>query len=221
MSPPRCSTPPPARDQWARLRFAVIGPLLASPPEPGKLHEALVLLARRDWQHPITGRPTRFGVSTIERWYYQARRQRDPVGALKPKLRADAGRSRALSAALKLAIDHQYRAHRSWSVQLHYDNLAARVADDPALGPLPSYATVRRHFKACGLVAHKRAVRRDTAGARIAAERRRPARCAASKSSMSTACGTWTSTTARARSWAPMASGANPSCWPCSMIARA
>ena len=37
MSPPRSSTPPPARDQWARLRFAVIGPLLASPPEPGKL----------------------------------------------------------------------------------------------------------------------------------------------------------------------------------------
>lgn len=171
MSPPTSSTPPPARDQWARLRFAVIGPLLASPPEPGQLQNALRLLAERDWQHPITGLPTRFGVSTIERWYYRARRQHDPVGALKPKLRADAGRSRVLSAALKLAIDNQYRAHRSWSVQLHYDNLAARVADEPALGPLPSYATVRRHFKARGLVAHKRVIRRDTAGARIAAER--------------------------------------------------
>ena len=171
MSPPRSSTPPLARDQWARLRFAVIGPLLASPPEPGKLLDALKLLAERDWQHPITGLPTRFGVSTIERWYYQARRQRDPVGALKPKLRADAGRSRALSGALKLVIAEQYQAHRCWSVQLHYDNLAARVADDPALGPLPSYATVRRHFKACGLIAHKRQSRRDTDGARRAAER--------------------------------------------------
>jgi len=172
MSPPRSSTPPPARDQWARLRFAVIGPLLASPPEPGQLQQALKLLAGRDWQHPTNGQRVRFGVSTIERWYYQARRQRDPVNALKPKQRADAGRSRALSGALKLAIDNQYRAHRSWSVQLHYDNLAARIADEPALGPLPSYATVRRHFKACGLVRHKRSVgRRDTAGARRAAER--------------------------------------------------
>lgn len=171
MSPPCSSTAPPARDQWARLRFAVIGPLLASPPEPGKLLDALKQLAERDWQHPVTGLPTRFGVSTIERWYYQARRQRDPVGALKPKLRADAGRSRALSGALKLVIAEQYQAHRAWSVQLHYDNLAARVADDPPLGPLPSYATVRRHFKACGLVAHKRLSRRDTDGARRAAER--------------------------------------------------
>ena len=171
MSPPRSSTPPLARDQWARLRFAVIGTLLASPPEPGKLLDALKLLAGRDWQHPITGLPRRFGVSTIERWYYQARRQRDPVGALKPKLRADAGRSRALSGALNLVIAEQYQAHPCWSMQLHYDNLAARVADDPALGPLPSYATVRRHFKAFGLVALKRQSRRDTDGARRAAER--------------------------------------------------
>ena len=81
MSPPLSPTPPLARDQWACLRFAVIGPLLAE----------------RDWQHPITGLPTRFGVSTIERWYYQARRQRDPVGVLQPSLPADAGRSRALN----------------------------------------------------------------------------------------------------------------------------
>ncbi len=25
----------PLRDRWARLRFAVVGPLLAAPPEPG------------------------------------------------------------------------------------------------------------------------------------------------------------------------------------------
>ena len=76
MSPPRSSTPPPARDQLARLRFAVIGPLLASPAEPGKLLDSLKLLAGRDWQHPITSLPTRFGVSTIERRYYHARRKR-------------------------------------------------------------------------------------------------------------------------------------------------
>jgi len=171
MSPPRSSTPPPARDRWARLRFAVVGPLLASPPEPGQLQKALAALAERDWQHPITGLPTRFGVSTIERWYYQARRKLDPVNALKPKLRADTGRSRVLTGAIKRVIAEQYQAHRSWSIQLHYDNLGAVVADDPALGGLPSYATVRRYFKACGLVKHKHSRRHDTDGARRATER--------------------------------------------------
>ena len=171
MSPPPSAPQPPARDRWARLRFAVIGSLLASPPEPGQLQKALAELAERDWTHPISGLPTRFGASTIERWYYQARRQQDPVSALKPKLRADAGRSRSLSVALKAAITQQYQAHRSWSVQLHYDNLVARITDEPDLGPLPSYATVRRYFKACGLIAHKRRSRRDTDGARRALAR--------------------------------------------------
>ena len=103
-----------ARDQWARLRFAVIGPLLASPPQPSELQAALKALAERNWQHPISGLPRRFGVSTIERWYYQARRQQDPVSALKPKLRADAGRSGVLSNALKTAITKQHRAHPAW-----------------------------------------------------------------------------------------------------------
>jgi len=171
MSPARTSTPSLARDQWARLRFAVIGPLLASPPQPGDLQAALKALAERDWQHPISGQPRRFGVSTIERWYYQARRQQDPVGALKPRLRADAGHSRALSSALKTVITEQYRAHPAWSLQLHYDNLAARVAETPELGPLPSYATVRRYCKASGLVRQPHCRRRDTDGARRAAER--------------------------------------------------
>ena len=171
MPPAPSSTPSLARDQWARLRFAVIGPLLACPPEPGQLQTALKALAERDWQHPISGLPRRFGVSTIERWYYQARRQSDPVGALKPKRRADAGRSRVVSGALKAAIAEQHRAHPAWSLQLHYDNLAARVAEAPELGPLPSYATVRRYCKACGLVRQPRRRQRDTDGARQAAER--------------------------------------------------
>ena len=34
---------PPKRDRWARLRFSVIGPLMASPPEPGGLRDALLI----------------------------------------------------------------------------------------------------------------------------------------------------------------------------------
>ncbi|MGH8579080.1 MAG: IS481 family transposase, partial [Gammaproteobacteria bacterium] len=45
------------RDRWARLRFSIIGPLLAAPPGPGELHEALTELAEKSWRHPITGAP--------------------------------------------------------------------------------------------------------------------------------------------------------------------
>ena len=60
-------------DGWARLRFAIIGPLLADPPPPGQLGARLHELAAKDWKHPITGLPLRFGFATLERWYYLAR----------------------------------------------------------------------------------------------------------------------------------------------------
>ena len=39
------------RDRWARLRFAIIGPLLAAPPAKGHLQAALRELSGRTWQH--------------------------------------------------------------------------------------------------------------------------------------------------------------------------
>ena len=97
--------------------------------------------------------PVRFSVSTIERWYYQARAaHQDPVKALRRRSRADAGRVRAMSPVLVAALREQYRAHPSWSAQLHYDNLQARVDVDSALGPMPSYATVTRVMRSLGLV---------------------------------------------------------------------
>ena len=69
----------PPRDRWARLRFAIIGPLPAAPPVVGELHEALTLLAAKTWRHPFTGLDVRFGVSTIERWLYAAKKAADPV----------------------------------------------------------------------------------------------------------------------------------------------
>jgi transposase InsO family protein len=136
------------RDALARLRFAIIGPLLAAPPPQGELQGALRELARRTWQHPTTGAPIRFGASTIERWLYAARRAHaDPVAALRDRPRPATGHARLLSAAVLQAIDAQYRAHPSWSVLLHYDNLCAALGSEA----LPSYATVRRYFRAHGL----------------------------------------------------------------------
>ena len=56
-------------ERWARLRFSVIGQLLAAPPAKGALRAALEQLAAREWRHPGTGAPVRFGFSTLERWF--------------------------------------------------------------------------------------------------------------------------------------------------------
>ena len=138
-------------DGWARLRFAVIGALLASPPPAGRLRAALERLAQRDWEHPTRGGTVRFSVSTIERWYYRARAEVDPVGVLRRRVRSDAGRVRAMSPLLIAVLRDQYRDHPSWSVQLHHDNLRVLVETDPSLEPMPSYATLTRVMRSLGL----------------------------------------------------------------------
>ena len=140
-------------DRWARLRFAIVGPLLASPPPAGQLRVELERLAEREWDHPSGKGPVRFAVSTIERWYYRARAEdQDPVKALRRKPRADVGRERSMSAGLIAALREQYRAHPSWAAQLHYDNLQTLVKKNPGLGPMPSYATLTRAMRNRGLV---------------------------------------------------------------------
>ena len=117
-------------ERWARLRFSIIGTLLAAPPAKGVLRAALAQLAAREWRHPSTGAPVRFGVSTLERWYYCARNERqDPVGVLRRKRRHDAGVQASMTQPLREALLAQYAAHKSWSAQLHHDNLVPLVID--------------------------------------------------------------------------------------------
>ena len=158
------------RQRWARLRFAIVGPLLASPPPVGQLHRALRELSERDWSHPNTGLPVRFGVSTIESWYYDAKSQQDPVAALCRKRRSDAGRARAFSVPVVAQIHALYKQHPGWSVQLHHDNLRACATLEPQIGPIPSYSSLKRYFRANALI-KKRKPRVDTAGARQSAAR--------------------------------------------------
>ena len=66
-------------DRWARLRFTIIGPLLAAPPPKGELGKSLVRLSQKSWRHPVNGIPVRFSAATLERWYYIARGAHDPV----------------------------------------------------------------------------------------------------------------------------------------------
>ena len=158
----------PQRDRWARLRFAIIGPLLAAPPPPGELGAALGALAAKAWRHPFTGLEIRFGVSTLERWFYAARHAADPVQALRNQVRRDIGRFPSLSAEAVQALTTLYREHPGWTAQLHHDNLRVTLA---AAGvKCPSYPSVRRYLKAQGLV-RQRTPKRATDGAMAARDR--------------------------------------------------
>ncbi len=163
---------PSVHERWARLRFSVVGQLLAAPPKRGDLQRELKALAARTWRHPVSGKPVRFGLSSIERWYARARREaRDPVGVLRRKVRSDAGRQDSVSLAVREALRAQYAAHPSWSTQLQYDNLRAQSERNPALRPMPSYSSIRRFFEAQGWRKRQRLTTRDTAGARRAEAR--------------------------------------------------
>lgn len=145
-----------SRLRWARLRFAVIGRLLAAPPEPGQLSSILRELSEKTWQHPTTGEPVRFAVPTITRWYYTARRKSaDPVQGLERKVHAQAGQHPSVSHAVRELLRAQYQEHPTWSYQLHYDNVVA-VAVRKEIGAVASYPTLRRWMQAAGLVRQKK-----------------------------------------------------------------
>ena len=122
-------------ERWARLRFSVIGHLLAAPPAKGALRAALQQLAAREWRHPSTGAQA------------------------------------SMTPPLRQALLAQYGAHKSWSVQLHHDNLAALAQTRPDLGPVPSYATIRRFLVGNGLTRRRAATTRQTEGALASAAR--------------------------------------------------
>jgi hypothetical protein len=90
--------------KWAHFRFTIIGPLLSAPPEQGALQHALNALAQKTWQHPITGKKITVSKATIERWYYLALDEGDPVKALHTKKRSDFGVSKRMSGKLKQEI---------------------------------------------------------------------------------------------------------------------
>ncbi|MGH8237075.1 MAG: IS481 family transposase, partial [Steroidobacteraceae bacterium] len=159
----------PQRDRWARLRFAIIGPLLAAPPADGDLQAALRDLAARRWRHPFTGLEVRFGCSTLERWYYAAKNAGDPVRVLRNQVRHDIGRFPSISSSAAQALQEQYRAHPAWTAQLHADNLRVTLAATSE-ARCPSYPSVRRYLKASGL-RRQRPARHHSEGAFAARER--------------------------------------------------
>ena len=162
------SIDPLQRDRWARLRFSIIGALLAAPPAAGELAGALQTLSLKPWRHPVSTLDIRFSVSTLERWYYAARRSGDPVAALKDRLRGDIGRFPSLMQPVIDVLTTQYREHPGWTMQLHFDNLLAALKGSDT--PVASYPTIRRYLLAKGMF-RQSAPKRATAGAIAARDR--------------------------------------------------
>jgi len=161
-----------ARQRWAEFRFGVVGHLLAAPPPKGELQEELRKLAEKKWLPPGYQWPVQKGFSTIERWYYQARGEKvDPIRALERKVREDLGTVKALAPALRQRLQAQYLAHKRWTYQLHYDNLAAAALTDKELGEVPHYATVRRYMKMQGMLPQPRRGNINRPGVQRAEER--------------------------------------------------
>lgn len=146
----------PARLRWARVRLLIIGQLLASPPGPGELAGRIAELAQRGWRHPTTGETMRLSAKTIERMYYTARGEADPMGALARKVPKHAGTHPSVPAAVRTAIEKQHREHPYWSYRLHHDNLVSLAKKEPSMCPMPGYATVRRFMQDQGLIRAKR-----------------------------------------------------------------
>ena len=140
-------------ERWGEFRFSVIGHLLSAPPCRGELQATLEGLSTKRWRHPITGKWVSFGLSTIERWYYQAlRERRSPVQRLARRVRSDRGASRRISERATEALTTQYHEHPSWSKKLHSDNLAVVLSTLSQPEPVPSYQTVVRFMNAQGFV---------------------------------------------------------------------
>ena len=158
--------------QWAEFRFGVVGGLLSCPADSGELARRIRELSVREWRHPVTGEKTKFGVSTIERWYYEAKnKEMDPVGALRKKVRSDLGRTRQVSSEVKRWLMVNYAKNPRWSYQLHFDNLNAFLEKHPERGVAPSYATLLRHMRAKGWL-RKKGAHRPLQPGQVVAEQR-------------------------------------------------
>lgn len=147
---------PSVTRRWANLRFSIIGPMLAAPPEHGDVVAKLTELAAKTYRHPMTGEPRRYSLSTIERWYYAAKDAADPVAVLERKVPSHAGTHASVTAKMAVELEAQYKAHPGWTFQLHHDNLLALIRERPELGPPPSYTTTCRYLKHRGWLRHKK-----------------------------------------------------------------
>jgi putative transposase len=120
-----------------------------------------------------TRRPVvRFSAKSIERWYYAARDDQDPIRALERKVPKHAGTHPSVSDAVAAEIRALRRDHPRWSYKLIHDNLLVIARENPTLQPLPGYASVCRYMKHHGLGKRRRPRRHELEPSFVPRERR-------------------------------------------------
>jgi transposase InsO family protein len=130
----------------ALFRSEIIGALCRRELDRGELHSALRDLSGQRFRPPGHPLARRYGVSTLERWYYAYKR--GGLEALRPGRRSDAGRARALTDAQRELLLEIRREHPTASVPL----ILRTLVEDGRLEPgAVSAATVRRLFVDHGL----------------------------------------------------------------------
>lgn len=100
----------------ALFRAQVIGALTRAELDHGALAAALRELAARPYRPPGRRATKRYGVSTLERWYYAYRR--GGLTALRPDARADRGHARALTPEQRTLLLDIRREHPDASAAL-------------------------------------------------------------------------------------------------------
>ncbi len=141
----------------AVFRHGVLGAVTQAKLDKGELRAALEELATKAFLPPRSKTTKRYGISTLERWYYAY--QRRGLAGLKPRSRSDKGRAQGLSPearGLLLDIRREY-PHASVSVILR-----TLVTDGRLDKGAVSATTVRRLFKEAGL--DRVGLRNSTAG---------------------------------------------------------
>jgi transposase InsO family protein len=165
-------TSTPVRLRWARLRFAIISQLLQSPPPSGELGAAIQELAARSWRHPTTDNVLHFSAKSIERWYYLAKDDPNPIAVLERKVPSHAGTHPSVTLEVEATLRGLRHDHPTWTQQLVFDNLVALRRKRAELGDLPSYPTVCRFMKGHGLHRHRKPKRHERKPGFVPRERR-------------------------------------------------
>ena len=149
----------------AMFRYAVIGPLLHSDFEHGERSATLRDLSRRLYRPPGSHRTRRYGLSTIERWYYTY--LREGIAGLYPGARSDKGRARALSPELRELLLDIRREYPTVSSPLVLRTL---ISEQIIPSGLISVATLNRLYAENGL---RRKRRGPKSGEQARRQRRR------------------------------------------------
>jgi transposase InsO family protein len=135
----------------AEVKLSVLGELLNAPVEKGELEKKIKELSLKLWIDPRSRTPRRYGYATIERWYYKARKHKNPYDALMLKKRRDEGVIDVFDSKMIQYLERQYVDHSRWTVKLHYDNFFI-WAKKEKYERVPCYGSLLRLYRKQGWV---------------------------------------------------------------------